>query len=84
MTAQAPGGKSVGPQGRTKKQDIQPGTARKGTTWQSHDPDPDDEDDKLESALEDSFPASDPPAPAAPTATGWEAVDKDKKAQNKK
>jgi len=67
-----------------KPGEVQPGTAQKGKSWQSRKPDPDDEDDKLESALEDSFPASDPPAPAAPMATGWEAVDKGKKAEPKK
>lgn len=52
--------------------DVQPGTAQEGKSWHSHRPDPDDEDDKLESALQDSFPASDPPQPAQPGVTGWD------------
>jgi hypothetical protein len=84
MTAQAQGGKHPENQNPSRKRDVQPGTHKRGTSWQSHDPDPDDEDDKLESALEDSFPASDPPSPAAPTATGWEAVDKEKKSDSRK
>lgn len=76
--------KKTSPKEAAKHGEVQPGTAQKGKSWQSREPDPDDEDDKLESALEDSFPASDPPAPTAPMATGWEAVDKGKKAETKK
>ena len=55
--------------------DIQPGTAREGVSWQSRRPDPDDKDDQLTQALKDSFPASDPPQPAQPGVTGWDADD---------
>jgi hypothetical protein len=67
-----------------RQDEVQPGTAHEGKSWQSRRPDPDDEDDKLEGALEDSFPASDPPAPTQPMSTGWEAVDKEKKSPTKK
>jgi hypothetical protein len=67
---------------RPTGKDVQPGTAQKGKSWQSGSPHPDDEEEKLESALEDSFPASDPPAPAQPMATGWEVIDKQKKQAN--
>jgi hypothetical protein len=73
-----------GPGGQGKRPEIQPGTGQEGKSWQSRRPDPDDEDDKLEGALEDSFPASDPPAPTQPMSTGWEAVDKEKKSPTKK
>jgi len=63
-----------GPSARAK--DVQPGTAAKGKSWQSDRPDPDDTDEKLEKALEDSFPASDPPQPAQPGVTGWDADEK--------
>ena len=63
-----------GPSARTKE--VQPGTAAKGKSWQSDRPDPDDKDEKLEKALEDSFPASDPPQPAQPGVTGWDADEK--------
>ena len=63
----------VEPKGQGK--DVQPGTATKGKSWQSHRPDPDDADDKLEEALEDSFPASDPPQATQPGVTGWDAGD---------
>ena len=59
--------------GKPEKKEVQPGTAEKGRSWQSDRPDPDDADDKLEKALEDSFPASDPPQPAQPGVTGWDA-----------
>jgi hypothetical protein len=52
--------------------DVQPGTQREGKSWQSERPDPADEDDKLDTALQDTFPASDPPAPAQPDVTGWD------------
>jgi hypothetical protein len=65
--------------------DMQPGTGSKGKNWQSPRPDPDDPDDKLERALEDSFPASDPPQPAQPGVTGWDLDDEPvKKADAKK
>lgn len=38
-------------------------------------PNPDDEDEKLDEALKESFPASDPPAPAHPDITGWDKKD---------
>jgi hypothetical protein len=62
-------------------QEVQPGTGQKGKSWHSDRPDPDDPEDKLEKALEDSFPASDPPAPAQPMATGWEVLEEEKKKQ---
>ena len=65
----------VEPSTKDRGQDVQPGTAKKGANWQSGRPDPDDPDDKLEKALEDSFPASDPPQPAQPGVTGWDAGD---------
>lgn len=59
--------------GRRKAgQDVQPGTGERGRSWQSDRPDSDNPDEKLDKALEDSFPASDPPAPAQPGITGWE------------
>lgn len=41
-------------------------------------PDPDSEEELLDEAIEESFPASDPPAPAQP-ATGWVEADEDEK-----
>jgi hypothetical protein len=58
-----------------RDEDVQPGTAHKGESWQSRRPDPDDKDDQLNQALKDSFPASDPPQPAQPGVTGWDAGD---------
>ena len=55
---------------------MQPGTANPGKSWQSRSPDPDDEDDKLNQALKDSFPASDPPQSAQPGVTGWDVTDR--------
>ena len=52
---------------------MQPGTAQEGKSWQSRSPDPDSVDDKLQQALKDSFPASDPAQPAQPGVTGWDA-----------
>ena len=52
--------------------DVQPGTAHEGRSWQSRRPDPDSQDDKLDQALKDSFPASDPPEAAQPGVTGWD------------
>jgi hypothetical protein len=52
---------------------VQSGTGKKGKSWQSGQPALDDDDDKLEKALQDSFPASDPPQPAQPGVTGWDA-----------
>ena len=54
-------------------EEAQPGTAQEGKSWQSRSPDPDSADDKLQQALKDSFPASDPPQPAQPGVTGWDA-----------
>lgn len=65
--------------GTRRERDVQPGTGKTGKTWQSGRPDPDDPEDRLEKALEDSFPASDPPAPAQPKATGWEVLEEEKK-----
>jgi hypothetical protein len=55
--------------------EVQPGTAHEGKSWQSRRPDPDDKQEQLDKALEDSFPASDPPAPAHPDVTGWDVDD---------
>jgi hypothetical protein len=66
---------SPGVRSATHPKEVQPGTAQKGESWHSDRPDPDDEDDKLEKALEDSFPASDPPQPAQPGVTGWDVSD---------
>jgi hypothetical protein len=64
--------------GASQSDEVQPGTGRVGKSWQSTRPDPDDKDDQLDEALEESFPASDPPAPAHPDVTGWD-VGKEKK-----
>jgi hypothetical protein len=52
---------------------------RKGTSAEHADdvrrPNPDDEDEKLDEALQESFPASDSPAPAHPNVTGWDIKD---------
>ena len=55
--------------------DIQPGTARPGRTWQSNHPAPHGEDEALDDAVEDTFPASDPPALTQPGSTGWDLED---------
>lgn len=55
--------------------DIQPGTQREGRSWQSRRPEPGNEDDKLDQALKDTFPSSDPPQPAQPGITGWDLKD---------
>lgn len=54
---------------------YQPGTQRPGRSWQSRRPEPGNEDDKLDQALKDSFPTSDPPQPAQPGVTGWDLED---------
>jgi hypothetical protein len=80
MTKQQPSEPSGAP-----RKEVQPGTGMKGKSWQSRRPDPDDKDAKLEEALEDSFPASDPPQPAQPGVTGWDAEDEiDEKAGKKR
>ncbi len=63
------------PSGPSGAKEVQPGTGRKGKSWQCHRPDPDDKKEKLDEALVDSFPASDPPQPAQPGVTGWDADD---------
>ena len=55
--------------------DIQPGTQREGRSWQSRRPEPGNEDDKLDQALKDTFPTSDPPQPAQPGVRGWDLED---------
>lgn len=67
-----------------KAKEVQPGTGEPGKAWQSRSPVHDDEDDKLNQALKDSFPASDPPQAAQPGVTGWDVKDKDEKADKKK
>ena len=54
---------------------YQPGTHHQGRSWQSRRPDPLSPDDKLDQALKDSFPTSDPPQPAQPGVTGWDLED---------
>lgn len=66
-------GRKAAPDAAAKE--VQPGTSAPGESWQSRSPDPDDKDDKLNQALKDSFPASDPPAPAQPGVTGWDKKD---------
>ena len=56
-------------------EDVQPGTAQEGKSWHSHRPDPDDKDDQLEAALQDTFPTSDPPSVTQPGVTGWDVGD---------
>lgn len=64
-----------------KAKEVQPGTGEPGKSWQSRSPVPDDEDDKLNQELKDSFPASDPPQSAQPGVTGWDVKDEKKKAK---
>ncbi len=58
--------------------DTQPGTQSPGRSWQSRRPDPDDADAKLDQALQDTFPTSDPPAPALSGITGWDVGDSER------
>ena len=62
-----------------KAKEVQPGTGEPGKSWNSRPPVHDDEDDKLNQALKDSFPASDPPQAAQPGVTGWDVKDDKKK-----
>lgn len=62
-----------------KAKDVQPGTAQEGRSWHSRSPVPHDDDDKLDQALKDSFPTSDPPQAAQPGVTGWDLKDEEKK-----
>jgi hypothetical protein len=66
-----------------KAREVQPGTAEPGKSWQSRSPVPHDDDDKLNQALKDSFPASDPPQPAQPKVTGWDLTEEEKEKQKK-
>ena len=66
-----------------KAREVQPGTSEPGKSWHSRSPDPDDKDDKLNQALKDSFPASDPPQPAQPGVTGWDLTEEEKRKQNR-
>ena len=65
-----------GPRGDSFRADVQPGTAREGTSWQSRRPGPDSKEDHLQQALKDTFPASDPPQSAQPGATGWNLTER--------
>lgn len=44
--------------------------------WRSDEapevPEPANDDEQLDEALDETFPASDPPAPAHPDITGWD------------
>lgn len=51
---------------------------RRRRTKPPETPNPANDDERLDEALEESFPASDPPAPAHPDITGWDLDDKDK------
>lgn len=53
-------------------EDIQPGTAQPGKTWQSDQTAPRSEDEELDKEVEDTFPASDPPSITQPGSTGWD------------
>jgi len=64
---------------KAKAKEVQPGTQQPGKDWQSRPPVPHDEDDKLNQALKDSFPASDPPQSAQPGVTGWDKDDAKRK-----
>ena len=64
--------------GRDSGAGIQPGTQHEGRSWQSRRPESGNEDDKLDQALKDSFPTSDPPQPAQPGVTGWDLDDEDR------
>jgi hypothetical protein len=66
-----------------KAKDVQPESGESAKDWQSRSPLHDDEDDKLNQALKDSFPASDPPQPAQPGVTGWDVKDKNGKKDKK-
>ena len=61
---------------------IQPGTQHEGRSWQSRRPEPGNEDDKLDQALKDSFPTSDPPQPAQPGITGWDLGEEERAARS--
>lgn len=61
---------------KTARTETQPGTGQEGRSWQSRRPDPDSEDDKLDQALKDTFPTSDPPQPTQPGVTGWDVGNK--------
>ena len=56
--------------GRETGEDIQPGTHRPGRSWTSDHPDRSSTNEALDDAVEDSFPASDPPSMARES-TGW-------------
>jgi hypothetical protein len=47
-------------------------------------PDPANENELLDEALEESFPASDPPQPAQPGVTGWDLDDEEKEGAKKR
>jgi hypothetical protein len=64
---------------KTKAKEVQPGTGTPGKSWQSKRPNPANDDEKLDEALKDSFPTSDPPQAAQPGVTGWDLKDEEKK-----
>ena len=73
-----PGGGTSGRSG----DEVQPGTQKPGKSWTSEHNLPSD-DECLDEALEDTFPASDPPAATDP-ATGWITGDAEEKAGGKR
>ena len=60
-------GKELGSGRRRPEKDL-----RRGKAETARRP---DEEERLDEALDESFPASDPPAPAHPDVTGWDADD---------
>ena len=56
------------------EEEVQPGTKKPGRSWTSENPDTQDPDEVLDKELEDTFPASDPPASTNPT--GWDVEKK--------
>ena len=62
-----------------KAREVQPGTAEPGKSWHSRSPDVGDQDDQLNQALKDSFPASDPPQATQAGATGWNLTEEEER-----
>jgi hypothetical protein len=47
-------------------------------------PKPANDDERLDEALKESFPASDPPAPTHPDITGWDRKDEEADEKNRR